>query len=367
MGDGMVEAVVFAVADAITVVGRRSVWPSETDIKMRRLLLLLVCGLFLCGHPVSRAQVRPLRQITSIPMPGVRGRIDHMSIDVHGGRLFVSALGNYTLEVIDLSRGKVIKILTGLREPQGVLYVPGVNKIFVDSAGDGTCKIFDGTSYRLLDTVRFPSDADDIRFDPVRKRVFVGYGDQGNAGIGIINPATDKVLARILLPSHPEAFLLEGTPPRIFVNIPSAGNMIAVADRRKRAVIFRWRVTGARENFPMAIDRTDHRLCIVTRSPARLIVYDTNSGRQVASLPSVGVADDAYYDCTHKLVLISGGDGFVDIFKQDDPDHYRLLQHLKTSHGARTSLFVPQTGQFYLAIPYRGGEPAEVRVYQIHR
>jgi WD40 repeat protein len=366
MGDGMVEAVVFAVADAIIVVGWRSLWPSEADIKMRRLLLLLVCGLYFCGHPICGAQVRPLRAITSIPMPGVRGRIDHMSIDVQGGRLFVSALGNHTLEVIDLHRGKVIKTLTGLREPQGVLYVPGVNKIFVDSAGDGTCKIFDGTSYRLLDTIKFPSDADDIRYDLLRKGVYVGYGDQGNAGIGIINPATDKVLARIPLPSHPEAFSLEESPPRIFINIPSAGNMIAVADRRKRAVISRWTVEGARENFPMAIDRTDCRLFVVTRSPARLIVYDINSGRQVASFPCVGVADDAYYDSTHKLVLISGGDGFVDIFKQDDPDHYSLLQHLKTSPGARTSIFTSQTGQFYLAIPYRGGEPAEVRVYQIH-
>lgn len=333
---------------------------------MRRVLLLGICAFILCGCSIRAADVRPLGPFSSISLPGVRGRIDHLSIDARGQRLFVSALGSDTLEVIDLRSGKVIKTITGLKEPQGVLYVTGVNKIFVDSGGDGTCKVYDGSSYRLRDTIRFPSDADDIRFDPARNRVYVGYGDRGAAGIGAIDPATDKVLARIPLSSHPEAFSLQASPARIFVNIPSAGNIIAVVNRSTRAVVSRWTVKGARENFPMAVDRADHRLFVVTRDPARLIVYDTDSGKQLANLPSVGMADDAYFDPAHKLVLISGGEGFLDVFQQEDPNHYLLLQRLKTSPGARTSLLVAEDERFYLAVPRRGSQPAEVRVYQIH-
>jgi DNA-binding beta-propeller fold protein YncE len=333
---------------------------------MRRVLLLGICAFFVCGCSMRAADVRPLGPFTSIPLPGVHGRIDHLSMDARGHRLFVSALGSDMLEVIDLHSGKVIKSITGIEEPQGVLYVAGVNKIFVDSGGDGTCKVYDGSSYQLRDTIRFPSDADDIRFDPARNRVYVGYGDRGAAGIGAIDAATDQVVARIPLPSHPEALSLQASPARIFVNIPSAGNIIAVVNRSTRAVVSQWTVEGARANFPMAIDRAGHRLFVVTRAPARLIVYDTDSGKQLASLPSVGVADDVYFDSAHKLVLISGGEGFVDAFQQEDLNHYRLLQRLKTSPGARTSLLVPESERFYLAVPRRGSRPAEVRVYQIH-
>lgn len=333
---------------------------------MRRVLLLAICACLVSGCSMWAADALPLGSFTSIPVPGVRGRIDHLSIDAQGHRLFVSALGNDTLKVIDLRSGKVIKSITGLEEPQGVLYVASANKIFVDNGGDGTCNVYDGSSYRLLDKIRFPSDADDIRFDRARNRVYVGYGDRGAAGIGAIDPATDQVVARIPLPSHPEAFALQASPARIFVNIPSAGNIVAVVNRSTRAVVSRWTVEGARANFPMAIDHADHRLFVITRDPARLIVYDADTGKQLASLPSVGVADDAYFDPAHRLVLVSGGEGFVDAFQQEDPNHYRLLQRLKTAAGARTSLLVPDGERFYLAVPRRGSRPAEIRVYQIH-
>lgn len=215
-------------------------------------------------------------------------------------------------------------------------------------------------SYRLLDTIRFPSDADDIRYDPSRKLVYIGYGNDGHAGVGIVSASTDKIVAKIPLPRHPEAFSI--SPSRIFVNIPSAGNTIAVVDRRKRLVVSRWTIQAARENFPMALDRADHRLFIVTRQPARLVVFDSSSGREVTSLPCVGVADDAYYDSERKFIYISGGEGFLDVFKQDYPDHYHLVQKVRTSSGARTSLFVSKVNRLYLAVPRRGTQPAEVWV-----
>src|SRR5437762_811158 len=71
----------------------------------------------------------PLKMVQTIPLPGVEGRIDHLSVDLKGQRLFVAALGNNTLEVVDLAQGKRIRSITGLREPQGVVYVPELDQI----------------------------------------------------------------------------------------------------------------------------------------------------------------------------------------------------------------------------------------------
>jgi DNA-binding beta-propeller fold protein YncE len=298
--------------------------------------------------------------VQSIPLPGVEGRIDHFGADAEGHRLFVSALGNHTLEVLDLGAGRPVKSIGALKEPQGVVYVSEVQKIFVGDGDDGTCRIFDGGSYRLKDTIRFSSDADNIRYDDAAKQVYVGYGE---GALGILDAATGKRLGDVPLRGHPESFQLEKSGPRIFVNVPTADHSIAVVDRNKRAVMATW-FLEARSNFPMALDQADQRLMVVTRSPARLIVLDINSGKALASVPTVGDADDLFYDAARKRLYISGGEGFIDTFQQVDPDHYQWLGRVKTAPGARTSYFLPELKRLYLAVPHRGEQAAEIRVYE---
>jgi DNA-binding beta-propeller fold protein YncE len=309
--------------------------------------------------PESKA----LRQIQTIPLPNVEGRIDHLGVDVSGQRLFVSALGNNTLEVLDLRAGKRLTSITGLREPQGVFFAPKENKLFVANGDDGTCRVFDGSSYKLLATAHFSADADNVRYDAGRNQIYVGYGE---GALGVLDATTGQKLADIPLQGHPESFRLEESGARIFVNVPTANHTIAVLDRVQRAVIATWPVE-AEANFPMALDEPHHRLLAVTRKPARLIVVDTESGKTVASHPAVGDADDTFYDATHKRVYISGGDGFIDVFDQRDPDHYQLIGRIPTARGARTSLFVPELNRLYLAVPHRGNQRAEIRAYQAQR
>src|SRR5579864_7765505 len=109
--------------------------------------------------------VEPLRLLGTVPMPNVEGRIDHMSIDVKGQRLFVAALGNNTLEVIDIKNAKQIHTIPGLHEPQGITYTPNTNRIYVANGSDGSLRIFDGTSYQSLKTIPYGDDADNVRFD----------------------------------------------------------------------------------------------------------------------------------------------------------------------------------------------------------
>lgn len=316
----------------------------------------------LLALPSARRAAEPaaLRQVQTIPLVNVEGRIDHMGVDVQGQRLFVSALGNNTLEVLDLREGKRLTSLTGLREPQGVFFVPKENRIFVANGDDGTCRVFDGSSYRLLATVNFASDADNVRYDAAANQIYIGYGE---GALGVLDARSGKKIANIALSAHPESFRLESLGPRIFVNLPNAEHTIAVVDRTKRSVVTTWRL-DATANFPMAFDEADHRLFVVTRRPAKLIVLDTESGKQIANYPAVGDADDLFYDSAHRRVYISGGEGFIDVFGQRDADHYLLASRIPTVSGARTSLFVPELNRFYLAVPHRGNQAAEIRAYE---
>lgn len=291
-------------------------------------------------------------------MPNVEGRIDHMAIDVAGQRLFVAALGNNTLEVIDLRNAKHVRSVPGLREPQGVAYTPATNRIYVANRADGSLRVFDGTSFELLKTIAYGQDADNVRSEAQADRVWVGYG---KGALGIINQNGTK-LADIALGAHPESFQLEANGPRIFVNLPPL-HSIAVVDRESRKVTASWRTGGATANYPMALDEADHRLFVVCRHPARLLVLDTSTGTIIAKLPVVGDSDDAFYDPARKRIYAIGGEGAISIFEQQDADHYREVERIRTAPGARTGYFSADLGRLVVAARRRGAEPAEIRIY----
>ena len=310
-------------------------------------------------------QNAPLRLLHTTLLPDVRGRIDHFDVDLKDQRLFMSALGNNTLEVFDLRSNKVIHTIRGLREPQGVTYVPKSNRIFVANGDDGTCRMFDGSTYELLKTVQLSSDADDTRYDPATNQVFVGYGDGTRAGIAILDGTSGRLIGTIKLPDHPESFQLEANGQNIYVNIPSADNTVDVLDRDTRKIVATWRLGGAQNNFPMALDAADHRLFVTCRTPAEVLILDTKSGKTIARIPSVTHADDVWYDRANKCVYVSGGGGFVTVIEQKDADSYREVAQFKTADGGRTSCLVSQLNRLYLGVWGQRGQPEELRVYQI--
>ncbi len=319
----------------------------------------------LLSAPALAQHAAPLRLVDSIPLPDVHGRIDHFDVDLTHQRLFMSALGNNTLEVFDLRANKLIHTISGLHEPQGVTYAPKSNRIFVANGDDGTVRIFDGGTYELLKVVEFSSDADDTRYDPHTNRVFVGYGGEGNAGLGILDGTTGRLLGTIKLPGHPESFQLEESGPRIFVNVPTIDNEIAVVNRVEGKIEAMWTLGGAQDNFPMALDEKEHRLFVVTRTPPEVMVLDIDSGKIIARAPSAGHADDVWYDDVHKRIYVSAGSGFISVVQQDDVNNYRSLVQIKTLPGGRTSCLVPESNRLYLGVWGRGDQPEMLRVYEV--
>jgi YVTN family beta-propeller protein len=324
---------------------------------MKLLALLPLCYIALSACAQEPAT---LKLAQTIPLPGVKGRFDHFAIDKKGHRLFVAALGNNTLEVLDTGSGKTIKTITGLRKPTGVLYLSEPNEIAVANGDEGIFKLFDGATYLLVKTVGALDDADNVRFDPKTKLIYVGYAE---GALAVIDAARMKLTGSIKLAAHPESFQLEQEGSRIFVNVPDAQH-VAVIDREKQTVMATWPMTTFHSNFPMALDEANHRLFVGCRQPARLVVFDTSTGKPVTDLAISGDTDDLFYDARRKRLYVSCGEGFVDVIDQRDADHYQLRERVPTRPGARTSFFSPDLNEFYLAVPLRGTQGAEIRVFQ---
>jgi DNA-binding beta-propeller fold protein YncE len=313
-----------------------------------------------------------LRLIERIPIPNVNGRIDHMAIDTVGREklLFVAEVENNSLDVIDLNTGKRIHSISNsglLNEPQGVVFIPEFDRIFVSNGQDGSVDIFDPKTFSLIKKVKLSSDdADNLRYDSNSKLVYVGYGE---GAISILNTSNYNVVGDIKLTGHPESFqveeqkFLEGKH-RIFVNIPSS-NSVVVVESKKHIVLATWPLTNAQNNFPMALDEANHRLFVGTRDPAKLLVFDTDSGKLISSLDIANDPDDIFYDAAKKRIYVSCGEGFINIFQQQSPNQYGTIANILTAAGARTSLFVPELNRFYLAVPHLGNQQSEILVYQV--
>jgi DNA-binding beta-propeller fold protein YncE len=295
----------------------------------------------------------------TIPLPGVEGRIDHFSLDPAGARLFVAALGNDTVEVVDLKQGKVVRSLTGFAEPQGVLFLPELNRLYVAGGGDGTLRILDGTTYATVKAVTVGGDADNLRPDPSGKMVYVGYG---GGALGVVDGSTGEIIVRLPLDAHPESFQLEQAGPRIFVNLPGT-HAVWVIDRKQSKVVAKWSTGLAAGNYPLALDEKHHRLFVACRLPARLLVFDTETGKESARLDLHGDCDDLFYDAAHNRLYASCGEGFIDIFDQASAGQLQLGESVSTAAKARTCLLAGE--MLYLAVPHRGRQAAEVRCYRV--
>jgi len=330
---------------------------------MRRVFrLLLSSGLIVSmSLPAVNAASRrspPLAEVQVVALPGVQRRIDHFAVDSAGQRLFVSALGNHTLEVVDIANGTRIRSIPDLDEPQGVAYLPSIHRIVVATRAGGTVTAFDDTDYRPLATISNMPDADNVRFDAAAGELYVGHGD---GALGVIDPARMKMIAEIPLPGHPESFRLEDGGPRIFVNMPPTREILVV-DRKQRSIVARASLGSFADNYPMSLDEGGHRLFVAVRHPARLLVFDTRRMNQLAAVPCVGDSDDVFYDAARDRVYVIGGQGYVDVFDARSSARYARLDRIPTRAGARTGLWSKELDRLFVGWPLRDGHPAQIQV-----
>src|SRR5713226_5227398 len=254
--------------------------------KFSHIWLAAVVFLIGCATGLANSQVggkQPLRLVQTIPLPNVKGRIDHMEVDVKGERLFAAGLENGTLEVVDLQAGKWMRSIPGFKKPQGALYVPEFNKLFLESGDDGMVRVFRGDTLQLLDSIQLEPGPNRIVYEPHSQLVYVGYGGK-DAGkdygeVGIISAKDDKHVGDIKVSAHPSELLLKRSGTTLFVFI-SIANQLQVVDPNKRQVLSTWPVSSQRPG-DAAFDEATSRLFIGTRIPPEMIVMDSKSGKEV--------------------------------------------------------------------------------------
>jgi DNA-binding beta-propeller fold protein YncE len=334
---------------------------------MKRLGAFCITVLIVGSYALSQDQLgapekAPLLLVQEIPLPNVGGRIDHFTFDAKRKRVIGAALGNNTVEIVDTFAGRDIHSITGAADPQGVVFVGDLNKLFVANGRDGRLRIYDGDSFKLLNSVNIGEDADNVRYDPVEQRVYVAYGGDEEGGIAVIDATTGKRLKDVAkLDAHPESFQIATSRPVIYANIATKAKVVVI-DRATHKVTD-WPLKTGRSNYPMALDEADHRIFVVTRQPAQLVALDTDGGATVASVPCVNDADDLYYDAGRKRVYVPGGEGFISVIQQTDADHYQPLAKIPTTVGARTGLWYEKRDRFYLAVPASSKQGAALWVY----
>ena len=321
---------------------------------------LIVLGSIAHG---GEREAPPVREVQEIPLPGVQGRIDHFTIDAKRKRVIFSGLGNNSVQVVDVFAGRMIHQIDGLAEPQGTLYLAEWDKLFVANSADGHVNVYDGTKFGLIDTIDFgeDSDPDNLRYDAAAKKIYIGYGE---GAIGVIDPVTDKRLPTVYkFEGHPEGFQLETKGSRIFVNVADSKSILVINRTNGRMVT--WPLpNGHAANFPMVLDEADRRVLVGTRKPSRLTVFDMDSGSVVASVPTAGDMDDMFYDSARKRIYVAGGEGFLSVVQQVDPDHYIDMGKFGTALGTRTGVWYEKRDRLYVAAPPSGTLGARLLVFE---
>ena len=323
------------------------------------IVLLCVFDGWSMSVPIVHAQSASLELVATIPLPKVSGRIDHLAYDAARQRLFVAALGNNTVEVLDTARGHHLRSLPGFHEPQGVATIADLNSIAIANGDTGTLQLIDATTFQTRWTVNIGGDADNVRYDAAAKRIYVA----AVGGLFAVDPANGGSMKRIAIDGHPESFQLETAATRIYANLPGLlSSQIIASDRQSMSVASVW-PAGCGGNYPMALDEATARLFVGCRRPARLEAIDTRTGKVTTSVEVVGDTDDLYYDAARKRVYVIGGDGFVDVVERQG-DELRRSSRVPTRSGARTGLWVASLNRLFVAVPARGVDGAEVRVFE---
>jgi DNA-binding beta-propeller fold protein YncE len=323
---------------------------------MRICYLLIVA--FLLPSFTAAAELELLQ---TIPLKGKPGGLDHLALDSKRDRLLIANKANNTLDVVDLKAGALVNQVPNQTGIQGIAYAPDLDRIYVGLGANGLCNVFDADSYKIVKTIKFADDADNVRYNPKTKQAYVAHAEKS---LAVISGRTNTLKTDIKLSASAEAFVLEENRPRLYVTTPSPCQVIVI-DTDKNEITATYPVTAASNSHPIALDETNHRVYLGCRKEPMIVIVDTETGKEMGKFPIPGGVDDVYLDGNRKRLYASCGEGFLVVFKVADADHLEEVEKIPTAKGASTCFYSPETGKLYLAVPRQEGKDGpEVRVFQ---
>jgi hypothetical protein len=337
---------------------------------LTRLRPLIVLTAFLIMTASNWAQGKALKLSQTIPLPDLHdGDFDHFAVDLHGNRLFVAAEENSKVLVFDLRTNKLLHTITDLKAPHAILFREDLKKLFVVDGDLPACNIYNSETYQPIASIKLLNDADSMNYDPVTKYLYIVNGGREAhvpyEFISVIDTTNDKLLTQMKIDSdHLEGLAIEKSGVRMYVSI-AGHDAIGVIDRKTLTLQDTWSIADqGGQNTPVTLDEPDHRLFTVTRKPGKFLALDTDTGKVVFSAPTVSHADDLSFDERMKRIYIAG-DGYLDVFKQSDPDHYELMERIPTSFRAQTGFLVRELNTYFIAVPHHEQQSAEIRAYKV--
>jgi DNA-binding beta-propeller fold protein YncE len=312
-----------------------------------RILFAAAAAALLAGT----ANSVPLTLGGTTTLADYKGDFDHFAIDTRDNRIFLAGEDGNELEVFNRTTGALIKRLGGLGTPHSPWFMPASN-------------------LKLDTTYQLAKGSDSIGWDPMSKHIWIVSGGkdvpQPDCNLTEVDPATGKAYHNVHFDSnHVEAMAIEHHGPLLFISLTDK-NKVAVVNRREAKVVAEWPIHEAQQNAPLALDEANHRLFVVTRAPGKLIVLNTENGSTVAAFDAPNKSDEVVWDAANRRVYVPGGDGYLAVYQQEDPNHYREIARIKTLPGAKTAILDPSRKRLWVAAsPGDSGAPGKLMWFNI--
>jgi len=355
-------------------------------MKLRKILNVLFASVVSCSlvmltfaqeqgaeHNAVPNKTAPLKLVGKYDLPSdVSGKMDQLMVDIPRHLLFTTSYGSKSVFVFDMRTHKLIHAMNGFGVPHALLYREDINRLYVTDGGAGEVKIFDGKTYELIKSVKLLPDTDAIAYDSTTKYIYVvnGGGDakMTYSTISIIDTTKgDKVGEMKIDGETLDAMEIETSGPKLYVtNV--AKTQVEVIDRNTRTVVASWPLTLGKHNVAIALDEAHHRLFVGCRT-GQIVVFDTETGKELQALPINQGIDDLTYDPSTKRLYAAcpDGAGTVDVYEETDPDHYKSLGQIPTGPGARNGRLAAELMRYFVAVPQREGANADVLEYEVQR
>jgi len=342
----------------------------STEGILRQSLKPYILILALCTLTVKAQEKLPLKLIKTTPMPGFTGDFDHFGLDLKGNRLFLAAEVHKTVEVFDLRTGERVHSIEGFGQPLMMVYLPESNHLVVTDGGDSAVQLVDCNNYKIIKTIRLGQGVDHGVLNPVNKYYYVESGGGSGAPTHLLSIIDTKSFRHVgditgLPGSSNEGMVIDRAGKKLYVNLTGTDE-VGVIDLDTRRLVARWPLPDAHEAHAIVLDEPNHRLFTATRKPAQFIVFDTDTGKVVTSLPCVGVNSDMSLDVSRKRIYVTGSET-ASVFEQRDADHYEHIAEVPTAYRAKSSIFVPDLKRLYVAASGKGKPDAKLalQIYEV--
>src|SRR3984893_9453165 len=233
---------------------------------------------------VNAQENLPLKLVTTTPLPGFTGDLDHFGVDVKGGRLFLASEVQKTVEVFDLNTGKRTRSIQGFGQPLTLAYLADSDRLIVTDGGDtDAVELVDCKEYKIVSTLKLGPGVDHGVYNPVDKYFYVenGGGPEGKTHVlSIIDTTSFKQAGEVAgLPGNSnEGMVIDHEGKKLYVNLTGT-DQIGVIDLNTRQLIAKWPLPDAHVAHAIALDEPNHRLFTATRKPSQFIVFNIDTGK----------------------------------------------------------------------------------------